>query len=267
MPKQPSRRNDVCRSRLTRLLLGVALLPLAADIAGAQTPDPQPTSRPVQNAYLNLNVAMQDGNRALIGSMTMPLYDETAAFDVLHASSGGLTFDGSIGVRLWQNFALGLGVTRFRAPSSVDVRGSVPHPLFFGRPRLVELQPAGFDHGQVGVHLQLVWLLQLSDRIDVALSAGPSLFLVTQDRVSEVALGEAGAPYTDVLATPVKETARTEAFGGNVGLDLTYRLARHLGAGFFVRWTEARAKLPEFGPDTTVEAGGLQSGLGLRLRF
>ena len=109
--------------------------------------------------------------------------------------------------------------------------------------------------------------MRLSNRLDVALSAGPSLFLVTQDRVSEVAVEEAGAPYTEVLATPVKEAARTEAFGRNVGFDLTYRLARHLGAGVFVRWTEARAKLPEFGPDTTVEAGGLQSGLGLRFRF
>lgn len=258
-------RTDAARRR-SAAWLALALLVLFTPAAGAQTSGRRAAARPVENAYLNLNVGWQGGDRTFSQALSRTLYDETATFDIRHTSSTGLPLDAFVGVRAWKNLSLALGVTRFRIPADANLTGSVPHPLFFGRFRTIEQELAGFEHQQVGVHLQLVWIGRLTDRVDVAFSAGPSLFLVAQDRVADLATQEA-APYDEVQVMATRESVRTEAVGGNAGIDLTYRVAGHLGVGVFVRWTGGTASFPEFGPDQTVTAGGIQSGLGLRFRF
>lgn len=251
------------RRAVACLSLGLLLLCSAASAQTSQLP----AARPVDNAYLTLNLGWQGEKRAFIESSSMGLYDETANFDILYSSSADLIPGAFLGVRAWRDLSVAIGVTRFRTPADVNLRGTVPHPLFFGQARAVDQQLPGFEHQQVGVHMQLVWIRRLNERVDVAFSAGPSLFLVTQDRVADLVAGDEVAPYDEVMISAGRAAAETKAVGANAGIELTVSVARHLGLGIFVRWTEGKAEFPEFGPDQTVTAGGIQGGVGLRFRF
>ena len=230
----------------------------------------------LETGYLNLNAAYLTGDHSLSQRLSMPLYDETAVGDVRHASSPRVGLDAAVGLRVWSNLAVGVGGTHFRTRSGVNVTGTVPHPLFYHRPREVREQPSGFGGAEIGLHLHAAWTFRIAERLDIALSAGPSLFRVELDRVSALDAREVGAPYDQVHADVSRASVRKQMPGANLGIDLTYHLVRSLepgalfwtaGVGIFARWTRGTSALEEFGPDETFEAGGLQAGAGLRFRF
>lgn len=226
--------------------------------------------------YLNLNAAYQPGEHSLTQRLFTPLYDETATYDVNYVSSPDVALDAALGFRVWSNLAVGLGATQFRYRHGVDVTGTVPHPLFYMRHREARDRPGGFDRTDVGVHLQVAWVARMADRLDVTLSAGPSLLRVELDWVSSIVPLEVGPPYDAVQADLSRASLRKNVPGVNAGVDLMYHLARSLepgarfwtaGIGIFLRWTAGTSALDEFGPDETIALGGLHGGVGLRFRF
>ena len=259
----------------------VLLLVLSGGPTEAQTVEEREVSRRpraelLETGYLNVNVAHWSDERSLSQRLSSDLYNETAVFDVRHASPTGVGLDGAIGLRVWNNLAVGLGVAHVRVRSRVDVTGTVPHPLFYGRPREAQHQPGGFGRAELGIHLHAAWTIRLADRLDLTLSAGPSLFRVKQDRVSGIDAIEAGSTYDEVQVDVSRASVRKQVSGANIGMDLTYHLARNLepgtlfwtaGVGIYARWTMGTSALTEFGPDQAIEVGGLQAGVGLRFRF
>ena len=253
--------------------------PAEAQTAEERQASARSGSRLMRIGYLNLNAMYPSREYAVSQRRSMALYDETADFDIRHASSRGVPLDASVGFRVWSNLSVGVGATYLRTGQGVDVTGTVPHPLFYDRPREVRQQPSGFRRTEIAAHLQAGWTIPLAGRLDLALSAGPSLLFVRHDSVSAIAVREVGAPY-DQARTEVTRAAavRKRVPGANVGVDLTYHfIARRnpgsvfwaAGIGIFARWTTGTATLPEpeFDPDQTIEAGGLQAGAGLRFRF
>ncbi len=89
------------------------------------------------NGYVSINYAYEVADRAFAESVTVPIYGETATYSASHSSSGGGGFDIGGGVRVWGNLAAGVAVTSFSSASAATVSGTVPHPLFFNRPRTV----------------------------------------------------------------------------------------------------------------------------------
>lgn len=245
-----------------------------AQTAGEGQAPARSGSRLMRIGYLNLNAVYPNPEEYSVRQrLSMPLYDETADYDVRHVSPRRVPLDASAGVRVWSNLAVGVGVTYLRTRQSVDVRGTVPHPLFYDRPRQVRQQPDGFRRTEVAAHLQGSWTIPLAGRLDLALSAGPSFLFVKHDSVSAVAVQEVGAPYDQARAVATRAAVRKRVRGANVGVDLTYHfVARRnpgtlfwsAGIGIFARWTTATAA-PE--PDQPIEAGSLQAGAGLRFRF
>ena len=212
----------------------MVLMLLGGGTAGAQSPEETqaPERRRLrERVYLNLDAAYHGEEHLLLQRLSTPLYDETRTFEVRHASPVGVGFGAAVGVRVWSNLAVGLGGSYFRTRNVVDAAGRVPHPLFYRRPRETEHQPGGFDRTEVGVHLQFVWTIRMADRLDVALSAGPSVFRVELDRVSTIRTDEVGPPYDAVRVDVGRALARKDLFGANVGIDLTYHLFRSLEPG------------------------------------
>ena len=238
-----------------RVLLLVIITLLWADRAAAQW---------AGNGFLNINGGFQPGDRSVTDTIEAPLFDETAVYDATSSSSEGTVLDASAGVRVWRGLAVGLGVTMFEVRSSMEVSGSIPSPLFVNRPRNAQFQQGGLTHRQLGIHLHMTYIFPVTDRIDVAVSAGPSLFRMRQDSPLAVALGAETAPFNTVtIASVATATARATGFGGNAGLDVTYMLTRFIGAGIFVRYMGGPI---DFGGES-VDAGGAQAGGGLRFRF
>ena len=261
----------------------VAALLLGGSV-GAQTAEQGPGRagrRLLQGGYVNLNWAYRMSEGSWSQSLSRELYDETATFAARHAASRGGGLDAAAGLRVFGGLAVGVGAARFRTPKTVTLTGSVPHPLFYGadRARRVpdETLPPGYERTELGLHLLVSWTIPVAERVDLALSGGPSWFFVDHDYVDVAAITphETELPY-DSVRVSVDRTASVEKWvrGANVGVDVTYHLYRSLapgarfwtvGVGGFVRWTTGTSAVDQFAEP--IDVGGLRTGAGLRFRF
>ena len=139
------------------------------------------------------------------------------------------------------------------------ITASVPHPLFHDRPLRTSATADGLKHSEKAVHLQALWTMPVTDKIDASFSIGPSFINVSQELVSGITVA-AGTQNS----TPVIETQSGTAKGFHVGADLSYMLNPRYGVGGFIRYVGGSVDLPS-APDLKV--GGFQVGGGARLRF
>ena len=218
--------------------------------------------------FINVNGTFQVGDGSFAETLTETLYDEQAMYDLTHEFSGGALFDISGGARVWRNLAAGLAVSMFNTTSTVSLTGSAPHPLFFNRSRAVTHQQGALDHRQIGWHFQLTWFVPVTDKIDVAVSGGPSVYNVRQRLASQVEIVEIGAPFdTATVNRLVTQESRNNGVGGNVGVDFTYLFTETFGGGIMLRWAGASVDIPAQGGTQSIDAGGFQVGVGARVRF
>ena len=267
--------------------LSILLCPvLVAGSAAAQTAEEiqasrRPRGRLMEIGYLNLNAMYPTVGHALSQRVRPQVYGETAEFDFRHVTPSRVGVDAAVGLRVWSNLAVGLGVTHSSAPTDVDVTGRVPHPLFYERPReLMDRLGRFYRRTELGIHLHAAWTIPLADRLDVVLSAGPSLFFVEFDRVDPPDQSDVNemTPYTVEQLTVDfgRGSVQKRVPGASVGVDLTYHFIRRsdpgalfwtAGIGIFAGWMTGTSALPEFGADENLDVGGLRAGAGLRFRF
>jgi hypothetical protein len=133
---------------------------------------------------------------------------------------------------------------------------SVPNPIRFSSPTIVSLTAPDSKRRELGVHLQAIYALPLTDSLMLTLAGGPSVLRLQQGVPSVTISG------TTPTVAPVKESGN--GFGGNVGGDLSTFFSDRYGLGVFVRYVAATVDLPSA---SGVKAGGVQAGAGLRLRF
>ena len=219
------------------------------------------------SGYVSLNYGYEVANRSFSESLSATVYDETATYTANHAGSGGGGFDIGAGWRVWRNLAAGVAVTSFSTSSGAAVSGSVPHPLFYNRPRNATFNQTDLKYTELGVHLQAVWVMPLSEKITVSVGAGPSFFSINQDLISTASPSEIGAPFNVTSIAATFSTKSGSAFGGNAGLDVTYMFTERLGGGIFARWAGGSASLAVSGGDQSIDVGGVQSGAGIRVTF
>lgn len=221
------------------------------------------------NGFFNINGSVQTDDRTVTHSLMQRLYGETATFDGTMTSPGGSFVDAWAGVRVWGDVGVALGATVLNARGATAVSGSVPSPLFRNRHRTApSFERQGLNHQQVGVHLPLVYVLPVSERIHVAVSAGPSWYRLRHDEITAVSLGTETAPYTAVeIADFTTAVDEGTGFGYNAGLDVTYLLIRNVGVGLFLRYTGGSVQMDFPDGPKSVEVGGAQGGAGLRFRF
>lgn len=223
--------------------------------------------------FIYVNGGYQSGTQTLSDSGTFSLYSEQGRFDVDYDvdRSGGV-FDVGVGIRVWRNLAVGFGFSRTSSEQVGNVTAVVPHPVFLNRARTTSDEVAGLDRSEVGVHLQAVWMLPVTDRIEVALSAGPSFFTVSQDFVSRVTFPDernrtpAQLATVEIASAPTTEASES-ATGVNVGADITYLFTDQIGAGFFLRYAGGSADVALSAGTVSLDIGGFQVGGGIRLRF
>ena len=221
------------------------------------------------NGYVSINYGYHVGNWSFQDSLSAAIYDEEATYSIKHAGSGGGHFDVGLGLRVWRNLAVGVGVTVYSNPGGASVSGSVPHPLFYNRPRSASFARTDLEHKEVGVHFQAVWVMPVTERIKVSVGGGPSIWSVAQSLITSVTPAEIGAPWDEVAisSAAAASTASYSGVGGNAGVDMTYMVTDRLGAGIFARWTGGSVRVPASGGAQSLDVGGFQSGIGLRATF
>jgi hypothetical protein len=234
-------------------LISAALL-AGPRLAAAQG---QPASGTV--AFLNVNVGAQPQQREITTSESLALYDETATVTSTQPVNNGPMFDVTGGYYVRTNLAVAVGFSSFSRSSDSALRASIPDPIFTDRPRIVGATTPDLAHTERGIHFQAVWFFPVTDRIDVALSAGPSIFRVSQELTPTVTV-----PTRTQNIVVVQETQSGTAIGFNAGFDGSFMFTPRLGAGLFVRYAGGSVDLPAV---ENLSVGGLQTGLGLRIRF
>ena len=144
-------------------------------------------------------------------------------------------FDGGAGYRVWNNLAIGVAVSMFTRSPAGTVSVTIPDPIAFNAFTTVAASPQ-LTQTEVGTHIKVVYFLRVNDKMDVAISAGPSFVHLSKDIAS--------ASVVNGAAQIAVATQTGSGAGVNGGADLQYFFTPRLGGGIFVRYVPAQVDLP-----------------------
>ncbi|MEO8259895.1 MAG: hypothetical protein ABI868_21300 [Acidobacteriota bacterium] len=239
--------------KTTSLMILIAGLLLAgASPSAAQTPL-------AGKLFINVSGGGQMSTDTLSTGNALTIYNQTATWTATENIDRGGLFDISVGYKVWNNLGLQVGFSRFTNSGAAAGIAVVPSPIFFNRPNTVTLDLSTTERSDRNVYIAAVWFVPVMDKIDLAISIGPSFTKVKQQLVTDITI-----PAGTSNAVPFLATQSATAKGVNIGVDGTYLFLKWLGAGAFVRYNGGSVDLDQV---ADVKAGGLQLGIGARLRF
>lgn len=175
-------------------------------------------------------------------------------------------FDGGARVRVTRT--LSIGAVGFLSASKADgsLDAQVPHPFYFNQPRAIGGTLSRLDHSERGVHVELAYPISVARGREITVFGGPSFVHVQQALVTDLAYTESYPFDTATFSNATTGAVTANAFGANVGADVTWRLGRSVRAGALVRYTFANPTLTAApGNSVSMHAGGYQVGGGLRM--
>ena len=193
---------------------------------------------------------------------------EQARFESDYRFENAPLFDVSGGVRVAPYFALGIGVSRFMIEETASVSAQVPHPIFFGRDRSISGASPPLTREERAIHLQALVVLPVTRSFTVTGFGGPTFFEVKQQLVTDVNFTHAYPYETAEFSSAVTSQESSDAAGFNVGVDVAFYFSGNVGVGWLTRYSRAMVEVPSASGETLdIEAGGLHTAVGLRLRF
>jgi len=211
--------------------------------------------------YVSVTVGGQASSRTLTTAPEFTLYDETGTFATSQKVGGGAFFDIGGGYKVWQNLVLGISYSHVGSTTDAVIAAQVPDPAVFDHPRAITTTLSDAHYGENAVHFSAVWMIPVTDLIDVGVSAGPSVFMISQDLPTGLEVTEPVPTVSSVTSAATKKTVA----GFNMGVDVTYLLTKKIGAGLLARYTRGSVDFP--GSSDSLTVGGFQLGVGLRYRF
>jgi hypothetical protein len=259
LPGTPARpqpnKQETCILKITKAAILALCVCAAPQIAAAQT------MQWTDKGYVSVNGGAQAGSHDLSESGSFPLYDETATFSSTAKVKGGGMFDIGGAYRVWGNNVLaGVTFTHVSSKSDGSLTGSVPDPVITDRPRAVASTFAGLRHSENAVHIDAIYMLPIANKMDLGISAGPTIFSVKQDTIPALTVTEPGPAVTTAAVSSSKTTV-----GFNAGVDFQYMLRKKYGVGAVARYAVGSVSLP--GASKKLTVGGFQIGVGGRYRF
>ena len=198
-------------------------------------------------------------------SVTFEQYSEPGSLTTTYTHERRPVADIGATVRVWRNFGVGVSGSHSDDSGTAQVHALVPHPFVFNQPREVN-GLADVTFTETVLHVQAAYWAQLTPRLDIVVSGGPSFFRVEQDFVSDVAFSETDPFNTATFEGATVERKQRSVTGANIGGEVGWRLARHFGLAGAVRYSRATADFPDTSA-TPVRVGGLHLGGGVRLLF
>lgn len=273
------------------MVIGTTLTLSAQAAPGAtpQAPQPAPSaptppqrSQPASDTpgrfSFSVSVGGQSREQTFTDSSTFNIYGERGAVASAHSIGGGTLFDVGAAARVWKSFGVGIAYSSLTNKNDAAVSVRVPHPIIFGQSRTATATAEALEHSEKAVHVQFMWTIPLTSKIEITAMAGPSFFTVRQSVATVQAPQDIRdePPFTNVTITSLRVTdVKDSPVGVNIGLDGTYFITTFqrigIGVGAFARYSGASFDL-ETAPgvtrdNTDLKTGGPQGGIGLRLRF
>ena len=224
--------------------------------------------RPMLPGFVSVSGTSQTRTTDFQDTEAFRVNAEDSEFTTAYTIKSGPSFDVGAGGLVTNHFAIGGAFTRFSQTSPAVLTGAVPHPFFFNRPRQVTGTIDALNREELAGHLQARFVWSFTPRVRASAFGGPSVFRVTQDIVTNFSYGESYPYDVATFAGATTATSKKTGIGYNAGGDVTVFVTRRIGAGLSVTFARATLKVPTAGGRTVdVDAGGVQVGGGLRLRF
>ncbi len=243
---------------------------LAIGVAHAAAQAPLSPAGPGWEArgFVSIDAGAQVTASTFTSTVPFDLYAESTTFDATYDVRPGAFVSGRAGIRLWRNVAVGVGVSGYSRSGAAAVSAQLPHPFHFNRRRAISGSADGLARSEVGLHVEVSYVLPLGDKLDVMVFGGPSVITVSQQLATRVTFSES-YPFDTASYTGVDSRSFSKAATGfNAGADVGYMLSKSFGVGGLIRYSRASVTFePVAGQKTTATAGGLQLGGGVRLRF
>ena len=254
---------------MRQFVVGVMMIVLA----GAATDAAAQTGTWADRGYVNIGFGVESGSSSISDTHNFVIYEEPASITSDTTWTSGSLIDAGFGVRVWRNMTVGLGYHQEENDTDGLLTGSIPSPIFFNRPRQLNQDDFVLDRKERAVHLVVGWVVPFSEKLDVMLFGGPSFFRLEQDApaLDVDPIREGASPFTTVSADVDVVTRKKSLVGYNVGADVTYIVWSNddvrVGAGGFVRFTQASGDILQLVSEQSTKVGGAQFGFGARLRF
>ncbi|MCJ7525437.1 MAG: outer membrane beta-barrel protein [Candidatus Aminicenantes bacterium] len=197
---------------------------------------------------------------------TPTIYHEQASFITSYEAKKGNTIDAALGYK----FSPALGVEVGGSVASRDVAAAmtaaVPHPLLFGNPRQAT-GSAGYELKETDLYLNLMYTFTMKS-LAIDLFAGPCYVMAETTVVTGYTVTDA-YPYTQVNVTYASQAVKKNAFGFDAGIAVGYYFGDTVGLVVSGRFISAKAKFDTATdvPGVEYKLGGLQAGVGLKIKF
>lgn len=241
-------------------------------VLGAANADAQ-TGTWADRGYVNIGFGVESGSSSMTETQNLVIYEEAGTITSSTTWTSGSLLDAGFGVRVWRNLTVGIGYHQEENDTEGEMTGSIPSPIFFNRPRQLN-QAITIDRKEKAAHLVIGWVLPVNEKFDMMLYGGPSFFRLEQEAATvDLAdpIREGSPPFTTVNADVDRETRKKSLTGYNVGVDATYVFWSNddlrIGAGGFVRFTQAKGSVQMLVNEVDTDVGGVQFGFGARIRF
>jgi hypothetical protein len=252
------------RASLRAAILATTSLVVAAP-ALAQTRGP---ARRPSSVFVSVSGGIQQAASDISDHFSFSKNQETETIDVKYPMKPWVLFDAGASFRVWKGLAFGAAFSRTSGNGDAEVTASVPHPFFFNQPRSISGTENGIQHAENGVHLQVQYVVPVSDSVHVILGAGPSWISVEHEIVTDLTVTESYPFDTAAFGGAVTKRTKASASGYNVGADVTWMFARSVGVGGMVRYARADVDLePAAGRTLSMKVGGVQGAGGIRFVF
>jgi hypothetical protein len=220
-----------------------------------------------ERIWISANGGVQSASSRFTDTIDLQQFVETGSIATDYPVKAAALADGSVGVRLWKSIGAGVAVTRTSSRGSAVVNARIPHPFFDNQFRTVQ-GATSVSHSELGVHLQIAYLMQLSPRLRMILSAGPSRLSVEQTFVTDVQYAQSYPFDTATYTGATTHRASKGTTGFNAGADVFWMLGPNVGVGGVVRFMRATAReTVTAGHTVSLDVGGVQTGGGIRLVF
>lgn len=262
----PAQKGFIHRSVVTELGEGVPATPKAQS-----QPQKPVKSRPVEikkfkRFSLRGSYFMGFTAETLTSTYTPTIYREQTSFATAYEAKKGNTIDAALGFKFSPAFGVEVGGSIASRDVAAAMTAAVPHPLLFGNPRQVTGN-AGYELKETDFYLNLMYTLKMNS-LAIDLFAGPCYVMSETTVVTGYTLTDA-YPYTQVDVAYGSQVVKKNVFGFDAGIAAGYYFGDTVGLVLSGRFISAKAKFDTATdvPGVEYKLGGLQAGVGLKIKF
>lgn len=219
------------------------------------------------NGYISFNGLYQasaDGYD--IGSLQEVDYETARITATQEMDKHAVVGDVTAGGRIRGNFGIGFGFTFSRNTQDATVAGPIPHPFYFDQPRQLT-DTTALRREDRAIHISAMWLLPVTEQFQMSVFGGPTWFQVKHQAIQSATFDESYPFDTVTLDEVTLEERKGNRWGYHAGVDASYFFSEYVGVQGLARYSKATVTVGPDDNESSVEAGGLQIGGGLRVRF